>query len=117
MAKLRFAQLLRDPETSWVRGDIAVQDSPVIVSDHEEAIQDLEGERWGREEVHCGNASWWFSKNAFQRLAGSGFLRHALHARSWHGGLHQVVGPANPYENLVRVCKRNMAKSLLSGLN
>jgi hypothetical protein len=51
----RFTQLLRDPWAGRVAGDIAVQNTPSIMRNYEEAVQDLEGERWHGEEVHCGD--------------------------------------------------------------
>jgi len=48
-----FAQLLRDPETSRMPSDVAVQDAPAVVGNHEEAVQKSKGERWDSEEVHC----------------------------------------------------------------
>jgi hypothetical protein len=32
--------------------DVAVQDSSAVMGDHEEAIQDTEGDCWNSEEVH-----------------------------------------------------------------
>jgi hypothetical protein len=34
---------------------IAVQNLPPIVADNEEAVQDSEGQRWHREEIHRSN--------------------------------------------------------------
>src|SRR5258708_1029559 len=50
-----LAQLLRDPEAGRVPGDIAVQDPPAIMSDHEKAIEDSESERRSGKEVHRRN--------------------------------------------------------------
>jgi len=48
----RFSQLLCNPQTSRVLGDIEVQDASTIMRDHEEAIQHTEAERRNREKVH-----------------------------------------------------------------
>src|SRR5579864_1085556 len=48
-----FAQLLRDPETGRMPGDVAVQNAPAIMSNDKEAVQDSKGECRNREEVHC----------------------------------------------------------------
>lgn len=48
-------QLLNDPVTRWMPGDIKVQDMPPIVADDEEAVQQAECCRGNREEIHCRN--------------------------------------------------------------
>jgi hypothetical protein len=37
----RFSQLLRNPQTSGMLGDVEVQNAPTIMSDHEEAMSAL----------------------------------------------------------------------------
>ena len=51
----RFPQLLNNPNTGRMPGHIAVQDAPPVMRNDEEAVQNAEGERGHREEVHCGN--------------------------------------------------------------
>jgi hypothetical protein len=48
-----LAQLLRDPQSSRVIGDVAAEDTLTIMRDDEETVQDMEGERWDSEEIHC----------------------------------------------------------------
>src|SRR5258708_10476043 len=50
-----FTQLLGNPETCRVSRNIAVKNSPTIVSDDKETIQHSERECWNAEKVHCGN--------------------------------------------------------------
>src|SRR5258707_8153721 len=50
-----FTQLLGNPETCRVSRNIAVKNSPTIVSDDKETIQHSESECWNGEKVHCGN--------------------------------------------------------------
>ncbi len=49
-----FAQLLRDLWVGRMPCDVAMQNSPAIMRNDKEAVQDLEGERWDSEEVHRG---------------------------------------------------------------
>jgi len=48
----RFTHLLNDPKGSGITRHIEVQNFSPIMTDHEEAIQDLEGECWYGEEIH-----------------------------------------------------------------
>src|ERR1700682_5627549 len=48
----RFAQLLDDPSTCGMSCDVEVQDTPTIMTDHEEAVQHAERDRRSREKVH-----------------------------------------------------------------
>src|SRR5260370_20786942 len=50
-----FTQLLGNPETCRVSRNIAVKNSPTIVSDDKETIQHSESECWNGEKVHCRN--------------------------------------------------------------
>ena len=50
-----FAQLQYDPEGVWLTGHIDVQNLPPVVADNEEAVQDSEGQRWHRKEVHASD--------------------------------------------------------------
>jgi hypothetical protein len=68
----RFPQLLNGPLACRVLGDVEVQDAPTIVADDEEAVQHAEGDRWHSEEVDGRNRFPVDSKEASQRLAGSG---------------------------------------------
>src|SRR5260370_2686512 len=47
-----FAQLLGDPQTGWMPSDIAVQNPSSVMCNDEEAVQDIEGQCWNREEIH-----------------------------------------------------------------
>jgi hypothetical protein len=47
-----FAQLQYDPQGVWLTGHIAVQNLPPIMADDEEAVQNSEGQRRHREEIH-----------------------------------------------------------------
>jgi hypothetical protein len=68
-----FAQLLRDPQTTWMPGDIAVENPASVVCNDEEAVQDAEGQRRHGKEIHrCNRFS--VSKKATQRFANLGFL-------------------------------------------
>jgi len=51
----RLPQLLDDPHTRRMIGDVKVQDAPTIVADHEEAVEKAESDRWDGEEVHRRN--------------------------------------------------------------
>ena len=50
-----LAQLLCDPNTARMPGNVAVQDAPPAMGDDEEAIEHAEGQRRHGEEVHRSN--------------------------------------------------------------
>src|SRR5664279_1055066 len=50
-----FVQLQYDPQLGRLTSHIAVQNLPPIVADNEEAVQDSEGQRWHRKEVHASD--------------------------------------------------------------
>jgi hypothetical protein len=50
-----FPQLLQDPTGCRLRSDIEVQDPPTAVLDNEEAVQQLERDRWNCKEIECKN--------------------------------------------------------------
>jgi hypothetical protein len=50
-----LAQLQPNPNRLWTRSHIAVQDSPPVVGDHEEALQNAEGEGRDGDEVRGGD--------------------------------------------------------------
>ncbi len=51
----RLAQLLNNPRAGRMSGHIAVNNAPPVMRNHEEAIENAEGERWHRKEVHRGD--------------------------------------------------------------
>jgi hypothetical protein len=51
----RLSQLLDDPRTRGMLGDVEVQNAPPIMVDDEKTIEHAESDRWGRKEIHCGN--------------------------------------------------------------
>ena len=51
----RLAQLLNNPPAGRMSGHIAMKKTPPVMRDHEEAIENAEGERRHREEIHRGN--------------------------------------------------------------
>jgi hypothetical protein len=51
----RLPQLLDDPTTRRMLGDVNVQDAPPIMADDEEAVEHAERDRWHREEIHGRN--------------------------------------------------------------
>src|SRR5258708_2365416 len=50
-----FAQLLCDPQTTWMPGDVAVENPPSVVCNDEEAVEDTEGQRRHGKEIHRCN--------------------------------------------------------------
>jgi hypothetical protein len=50
-----LAQLLRDPQATWMPGDLAVENPPPIVCNDEEAVQDSEGQRRHGKKIHRCN--------------------------------------------------------------
>ena len=50
-----LSQLQHGPESSRILGDVAMKDGASVVTDHEEAVKDSEGQCGNREQVHCGN--------------------------------------------------------------
>lgn len=48
-------ELLHHPVRCRVVGCVEVEDPAAVVVDDEEAVQDVHGGRWYREEVHAGN--------------------------------------------------------------
>jgi hypothetical protein len=55
LERKRFAQLLHDPQTGRVAGDVEVQDTPTVMSNDKEAVENTEGDGVNREEIHSGN--------------------------------------------------------------
>jgi len=50
-----FAQLLNDPGTRRMFGNVPMKDAPPVVRDDEEAVENAEGDRRHREEIHRGD--------------------------------------------------------------
>ena len=48
----RFSQLLHDPGAGRMARDIEVQDTPAVMTDNEEAIEETESDRRNGEEIH-----------------------------------------------------------------
>src|SRR5437762_687627 len=51
----RLPQLLNDPTAGRMLGDVEVQDTPAIMADDKETVEDAECDRWHGEEVHRRN--------------------------------------------------------------
>jgi len=60
-------------------GDVEVQNAPTVVVDDEKAIEHPESDRWGREEIHCGNRFPIVAKESEPALAGLGISRRPFH--------------------------------------
>ena len=67
-------QLLDDPRTRRMPGDIEMQDAPPIVADDEEPVEHAERDVGTAKKSIAAIASRWLRRNASQRLTGSGFL-------------------------------------------
>src|ERR1035437_9844506 len=50
-----LTQLLNHPSARRVFGHVAMQDSPVVMCNDEETVENSKSEGWHREEVHCGD--------------------------------------------------------------
>ena len=74
----RLAQLLDDPGTVRMLGHIAVEDSPPIMRNDEEAVQNAKVSVGTMKKSIAAIASRWLLRNAAHRFAGSG-LRGAFH--------------------------------------
>ena len=101
----RFSQLLNDPQAGRVPCDVDVQDPSTGVVDDEEAVEYAEGDRWNREEVHCGDGfpvvaqkrkpalGWFKISGRTTQPAGNGSLRTSkpsIRSSPWMRGAPQV---------------------------
>ena len=113
-----LAELLCDPESSRVPSDITVQNSPPVMRNHEEAVQDAEGDCWNREEIHRSDGfavivneglptSYWFwvlrsflypTRHSSFREVESQFQEFSVNTRSAPGG--------DQFQNQQRATKR-----------
>ncbi len=64
-----------NPQARRVFRDVAVQDAPSIMSDHEEAVQHTEPDSGNREEIHRCNRFPMIPEKGQPMLDGSGSLR------------------------------------------
>ena len=74
-----LSQLLHDPHGTWVLGGIEMQDPPSVMTDHKEAVNHAERDRWDREEIHCSDRFAMVPKErepAFSRFRISGRASH-----------------------------------------
>jgi len=55
-------------------GHVAVENSPPIMRNDEEAVQHAESQRRNGEEIHCGDGFTMILEKSCQRFAGSEFL-------------------------------------------
>jgi hypothetical protein len=78
LERKRLSQLLDDPRTRRMPGDVEVQNAPPIMVD-EKAIKHAESDRWGREEIHCGNRFPVVAKESEPTLGGLGISRRSFH--------------------------------------
>ena len=60
-------------------GDVAVQDAPPIMSDHEKAVQHAKPDGRNREEVHCGNHFLMVPQKDQPTFTRLGVLRRSFH--------------------------------------
>src|SRR5208337_597608 len=67
-----FAQLQHDPQSVWIACDVVVHDLPPVMADDEEAVENPEGQRRHRKEVHCGDC---FAMIAEKRKPAPGWIR------------------------------------------
>jgi len=77
--KKRLSQLLDDPRTRRMPSDVEVQNAPPIMVDDEKAIKHAESDRWGREEIHCGNRFPVVAKESEPTLGWLGTSRRPFH--------------------------------------
>ena len=75
----RLSQLLDDPRTRGVRSNVEVQNAPPVMVDDEKAIKHPESDRWGREEIHCGNRFPVVAKESEPTLGWLGISRRPFH--------------------------------------
>jgi hypothetical protein len=74
-----LTQLLHDPATGRVAGDVEMDDAPSVVADHKEAIQHAEGDGGHGEKVHGGNSFSMVSEESPPPLAKLGVARCFAH--------------------------------------
>jgi hypothetical protein len=72
-------QLLDDPSTGRMLGDVNVQDAPPIMTDDEEAVEHTERNRWHCEEIHRGNRFPMVVKEGYPALGAVGIPRRSFH--------------------------------------
>jgi len=75
----RLSQLLDDSRTGWMPSDVEVQNAPPVMVDDEKAIEHAESDRWGREEIHCGNRFSMVVQKRKPALGWLGISRHPFH--------------------------------------
>jgi hypothetical protein len=75
----RFSQLLNDPQAGRVPCDVDVQDPSTVVTDDEEAVENTEGDRWNREEVHRSDGFPMISKEGEPTFGWLGIPRSSFH--------------------------------------
>jgi hypothetical protein len=74
-----FPQLLRNPETIRMLGDVEVENASAIMRDQKETIQHTEPDSRNSEEVHCRNRFMMTAKERFPSPACVCFVGSALH--------------------------------------
>ena len=75
----RFPQLLDDPTACRMLRDVEVQDTPALVADDKEAVEDTEGDRGHGEEVHGRNRFPVIRQKRAPALGWPGLSRNPLH--------------------------------------
>ena len=84
-----LAQLLNDPRAGRMPGEVAVQNSPPVVRDDEEAVKHAEGERGHSEEVHRGDGFAMVAQKPRPSFGRLRISRSFLHPTQ-HGSLRDV---------------------------
>src|ERR1035441_3981337 len=84
-----LAQLLNNPSTARLLRHIAVQDSPPIMRNDEETVQNAEGECRNGKEVHCGNCLTMVAQKRRPAFCRLGIARRFSHPAQ-HGSLRNV---------------------------
>src|SRR5262252_296472 len=75
----RLAQLLDDPTACRMLREVEMQDTPAIVADDKEAVEDAEADRGHGEEVHGRNRFPVIPKKGAPALGWLGIPRNSLH--------------------------------------
>ena len=75
----RLAQLLTHPGAGRMSGHVEVQNTPPIMRDDEEAVENAEGERWHGEEVHRGDGFAMIAQKRRPSLCRFGVSRRFAH--------------------------------------
>lgn len=79
LKRKRLSQLLDDPRTRQMSGDVEVQNAPAIMADDKEAVKHPERDRWNGTEIHGGDGFAVITDKGKPAIARPAVTRRAFH--------------------------------------